>query len=182
MSISAALQAEIAAASFRHSIPSALIAAIVMTESGGDVHAWRVEPHYRYLVDFATGAPFRTLASAERASEVAPSDFAHPAYSSRDTEWWGQQASWGPMQVMGAVARELGFRQPFPALCGHVYGVDVGAQHLARLRDRFFARHGWQGVAAAYNGGSPRYAAPGVLEPALQRYVDKVAMHRGFDF
>lgn len=180
MPISPALRAEIIAASHRTGIPAPLIAGIVETESAGDIHAYRVEPPYRYLVDVTTGKPFRTLTPAERLSETAPPDFEHPAYSSRDTEWWGQQASWGPMQVMGAVARENGFKQPFPALCTLAYGITYGAMQLDVLHGRFYAEHGWEGVAAAYNAGSVRFDNHGKF--VNQRYVNKVAAAGGFDF
>lgn len=180
MTIGNIMQQEIASAAQRYNLPAPLISAIVMTESAGDLFAWKSEPKFRYLVDCTTGKPFRPLTKEEILSEIAPGDFPCPSYSSRDTEWWGQQASWGPMQVMGALARELGFKQPFPALCTLAYGIDFGARYLAILRDRHLKEHGWRGVAAAYNAGSPRYASPGVFKN--QEYVDRVASHRGFNF
>ena len=72
-----------------YNLPVLLVWAIVQVESGGDIYAWRVEPHYRYLVDVNTGNPFRQLTPAEIASEKAPSDFqAIGGLTSRDTEWW----------------------------------------------------------------------------------------------
>lgn len=164
----------------RFEIPAPLLYALVMVESGGDTHAWRVEPPYRYLVDVDTGEPFRPLTPEETRSESAPEDFPHPKHSSRDTEWWGQQCSWGPMQVMGAVAREYGFRHPFPVLCSGAFGIEYGAKHLHRLALRFLGKHHWEGVVAAYNAGSPRYGADGKFKN--QRYVDKVRAQGGFNF
>lgn len=177
--ISSAMVAAIEDSARRYNLPPQLIKAIVLTESSGDIHAWKVEPAYRYLVDCETGKPFRALTAAENASERAPADFPRPKYSSRDTEWWGQQASWGPMQVMGAVARELGYRQPFPALCTIAYGIDIGCQHLSNLRGRFLERHSWFGVAAAYNAGSPRYDDSGKF--VNEDYVTKIAFNGGFN-
>lgn len=159
-------------------LPPSLLRAITQVESNGDVYAWRAEPPYRYLWDIRRNAPFRKLTTDERDSETAPEDFAHYGFSSRDTEWWGQQASWGPMQVMGAVARELGFDLPFPALCDAGIGVAVGARFVSRLRDRFFGSDGWDGVAAAYNAGSPRRTPGGFW--VNQAYVDKVGAAGGF--
>ena len=89
-----------------HGLPPLLITALVEQESAGDPYAWNPEPRYRYLWDVKRNAPFRTPTEAERASEIPPHDF--PTLGGdRDQEWWGQQASWGLMQVMGAVAREL---------------------------------------------------------------------------
>lgn len=160
-----------------HGLPLALVRAIIQVESSGDAAAWKVEPPYRYLVDCRTHRPFRKLTAAEVASEMAPLDFPRPSYSSRDTEWWGQQASWGPMQIMGAVAREYGFAGHFPLLCGPM-GVTFGCMHLSRLAGRFHEAHGWEGVAAAYNAGTPRHRPGGTWEN--QAYVDKVRAAGGF--
>jgi hypothetical protein len=175
-----ALDTEIRAAAQRYNLPHLLLEAMVMTESDGNSGVWRYEPRYRYLVDVETGSPFRPLTAAENASEQAPADFPHPRHSSRDTEWVGQQASWGPLQVMGAVARELGFRHPFPLLCTAGYGIEYGAKHLHLLRLRFLKKYGWMGVVAAYNAGAPRYDAIGKFQN--QAYVDSVARQGGFQF
>jgi len=79
------------------------------------------------------------------------------------------------MQIMGATARELGFRAHFPALCSE-QGVKFGCEHLIRLRYRFYPSHGWDGVIAAYNAGSPRMSN-GKWEN--QSYVDKVHKEMG---
>lgn len=162
----------------QYELPFSLVRAIVKVESNDDIYAYRVEPAYRYLVNIHSHRPFRSLTREEGRSERAPSDFPYwPRISSRDTEWWGQQASWGPMQIMGAVAREYGFTESFPALCGPL-GVKYGCHHLHHLRLRFHVNHGWDGVAAAYNAGSPRYTLAGDFENQI--YVDKVARHGGF--
>jgi len=153
-------------------LPVALVTAIVQVESRGRLSAWRAEAAYRYYWDVARKRPFRSITAAERASESAPRDFSYfSSISSRDTEWWGQAASWGPMQIMGSTAREHGFESEFPELCSTL-GVYYGCRHLDRLRDRFFDDHGWIGVAAAYNAGSVRRLADGRFEN--QAYVDKL--------
>lgn len=152
-------------------LPAKLVTAIVQVESAGNPSAWKVEPAYRYLWDVAANKPFRKVMAEEGASESAPRDFPFLAISSRDTEWWGQQASWGPMQIMGAVAREYGFRGHFPALCSPA-GIKYGCEHLARLATRYLPVHGMEGVVAAYNAGSPRHLPGGRWEN--QEYVDKV--------
>lgn len=153
-------------------LPVSLVEAIVWVESRGGLCAYRAEPLYRYYWDVSKKRPFRAITAAERVSERAPADFPYfSSISSRDTEWWGQAASWGPMQVMGAVAREYGFEKEFPELCSTL-GVHYGCRHLGRLRDRFVADHGWMGVAAAYNAGSPRRLSNGQYEN--QAYLDKL--------
>lgn len=164
----------------RRLLPAQLVYSIARIESTNDETAWRVEPPYRYLVNVITCKPFRTLTAAEIASEKAPADFPfHSQLSSRDTEWWGQQASWGPLQVMGAVAREYGFAGHFPELCGRP-GIAYGVRHLAHLRDRFLEKHGWEGVIAAYNAGSPRRGTDGHFVNA--RYVEHVVAAGGLKF
>jgi len=149
------------------------VAGLVHTESSGNVYAYRVEPHYRYLVNVIDEGPFRKLTPAEIKSEIAPIDFPYiKGISSRHTEWWGQQASWGPMQIMGAVARELSFHGAFPELCGPK-GLEYGCKHFNNLEKRFYDKHGIDGVIAAYNAGSPRRTAVGNAF-VNQRYVDKV--------
>jgi len=164
-----------------YELPKELLMAIIKVESAINKFAYRVEPPYRYLVNVASKQPFRRLTPAENKSEVAPKDFPYiRGLSSRNTEWLGQQASWGPMQIMGAVAREYGFTQAFPELCSYVAGTKFPCLHLVNLKKRFLEKHGWAGVVAAYNAGSPRYIDGGDFEN--QVYVDKIREHGGFDF
>lgn len=166
------LMRPIKAAARRHGLEAQTVATIVHIESSGRRHAWRPEPPFRYLVDVRTGRPFRDLTPAERASEIAPPDFPYLG-DSRNAEWWGQQASWGLMQVMGAVARECGFKgRDFPELCEVELGLEYGCAYLARQARRFQS-HGGLDAIAAYNGGSPRRTATGELEPDLAAYVSK---------
>jgi len=164
--------------SHESNIPSQLVRAIVLTESNGSIYAYRVEPPYRYLFNIKTEVPFRSLTPAEVRSERAPADFPHYTFSSRDTEWWGQQASWGPMQIMGAVARECGFEREFTRLCSASTGIQYGIRHLAKLIHRFHTHFGYRGVAAAYNAGSPRHTTDGKF--VNQEYVDRIARNGGF--
>ena len=165
-----------------HDLPPELVAAIVRKESDGDPWAWNPEPHYRYLVDVTTGAPFRRPTREELARHRPPDDFKSLA-GDTDAEWWGQQASWGLMQVMGAVARELGMhpREHLPALCKTAVNLDYGCKHLSNLRRRYLRRDGWRGVVAAYNAGSPQYVAD-ETNFVNQRYVDDIERFGGFLF
>jgi hypothetical protein len=128
-----------------------LVEAVVLTESGGVPWAYNPEPPYRYLVDVRTGRPFRPLTTAEIVSEVPPLDF--PCLGgARDQEWWGQQASWGLMQVMGAVAREHGFRGVYlTELCAVATGLHYGCKHLAA--QLAWARGHVNKALGAYNAG-----------------------------
>lgn len=150
-----------------YGVDADLLEALVWVESGGQPWAWNPEPRYRYLWNVRTGAPFRGLTDAERASEVPPDDF--PAIAGdRDQEWWAQQASWGVLQVMGAVARQWNFRDPYlPALCDVPRNLAVGTRHLKDLL-------GWSKgdpwlAARAYNAGKG-----GVKLAAAAQYEAKV--------
>lgn len=117
----------------RHGLSPLLIAAIVQVESGGDPFAWNPEPRYRWVWDVRRNTPFRGLTPGESASSTPPGDFFTLA-GDRDQEWWGQRASWGLMQLMGAVAREHGFRGPYLTQLVDVdINLDLGCRHLAKL-------------------------------------------------
>lgn len=157
-------------------LPVALVLAVIECESSGRPGAWKPEPQYRYLWDVAKQRPFRQLTPAEIKSELAPDDFPAWPGESQAKEWWGQQASWGLMQVMGAVAREVGFHGDMhPDLCAYpAEGLRCGCAYLERCLRR------WGSVdraVAAYNAGSPRPGAGGGFEN--QAYVDKVLLARG---
>lgn len=177
MTPDAAIAALVARAIERHALPARLVTALIAVESGGDPWAWNPEPHYRWLWDVKKNMPFRAVTPREIASEKPPADF--PSLGGdRDQEWWGQQASWGLMQVMGAVAREHGFAGLYlPELCDAETNIEHGCRHLVRLARRHRPRYGWPGVIAAYNAGSPRILADGHYEN--QSYVDKVISSAG---
>jgi len=170
--------ADIAQCSRAYGLPASLIAAIVATESSGVRGAVRAEPGYRYMWDVANKKPFRELTGEELHAAEPPNGFSAIDNESIATEWWGQRMSWGPMQVMGAVARELGFLRPFGALCDAYIGLQWGCQHLLSLKTRFLDHYGWEGVVAAYNAGSPRRGDDGKW--VNQGYVDTVRAHGGF--
>jgi len=144
----------------KHGIPVDLVSAIVQVESGGNTWAMRYEPHYRWLWDVEQNAPLRTLVSGMPA----------PRGVSRVTELHGQKTSFGLMQVMGAVARELGFKGPFlTELCDPVCGLEYGCKHLRNYHKRFGT---WEQAVVAYNAGSPRKRKDGKW--VNQGYLDKV--------
>lgn len=147
-----------------------LIRAIIIKESSWNPYAWNPEPHYRYLWNVATDRPFRVLTVSERIAEVPPRDFPFLA-GDRDQEWWAQQASWGLMQIMGAVAREYGFRGPYlPELVDPGINIRIGCKVLtSALR---WANGDVRKAVASYNGGRGNYGAP---EP--QAYAATVLRH-----
>lgn len=143
-----------------------LVRAVCQQESSEDPWAIRPEPRYRYLVDCRSGKPFRDCSPDELASKVAPPDFPFLA-GSRDQEWWLQQCSLGPMQVMGAVAREQGFRGSYlTQLCDVEIGLGLGCQVLAgHLR---WAKDDVRLALGAFNAGR------GGAKTYGRAYADKV--------
>ncbi len=161
----------------RHGLSPLLVSAVVQVESEGNPYAWNPEPHYRWFWDVRRNAPFRTLTQAEIENETPPRDFPTLA-GDRDQEWWAQQASWGLMQVMGAVARELGYNRKYlTQLIDAEDSLEYGCRKLLQLKGRFFEGRGWPGVIAAYNAGSPRVDGAGRY--VNQGYVDKVMARLG---
>ena len=135
----------IKSAASRRSLPWELVYAICQVESSLNPSAIRHEPRYRWLVgDNETMSP---------------------------TERQDQMTSWGLMQVMGAVARELGHTGPLSALLDPPTGLFYGCLHLRRFRAKYDI---WPDVIAAYNAGSPRRVAGQIGPYVNQSYVDKV--------
>jgi hypothetical protein len=135
----------------RFAVPRPIVLAIVEHESTIDPWAWNPEPKYRYLWNVLASRPFRKLTPAEEASEIPPADFFAYKGVPRDAEWWGQQASWGPMQVMGAVAREHGFMGRFLSqLCDPPVGLEYGCRHLAKYLKKY--KESFPALEA-FNGG-----------------------------
>jgi len=166
--LTSGLRGLVESAAGRHGLDPNLVEAIALVESGGDPDAWNPEPKYPYLWNVRKGMPFRRLTPEETISKFPPKDFPCLA-GDPDQEWWAQQASWGLMQVMGAVARELKFRKPYlTALCSNPdLNLDIGCAHLAgHVR---WAAGDWQRAVRAYNGGRG-----GADLPMTVPYIEKV--------
>lgn len=128
-----------------------LVGAMIMCESSGMRSAARFEPKFNYL--------------------YSPDAFAARLGITRVTEEVFQKTSWGYMQVMGAVARELGFENMLPELISPILGIRFGCMKLKKLLDKYgYIRP--EDAVAAYNAGSPRRHRDGGY--VNQRYVTKV--------
>lgn len=146
-----------------------LVAAQVMIESGSDEWAFKPEPRYQYFWDVSTRKPFRAVTDAELLAKTPPIDFPCLA-GSQSQEWLGQQTSWGLLQIMGAVARENGFRGAFLSeLCDPVTNLTLGCGHLAELLQ--WAQGNFDQALAAYNGGKGGNITPPFRN---QAYADKI--------
>ena len=126
-----------------------LLAAMIMQESGGIECAMRYEPNWKY--------------------EWQTADFAKIVGSTRVTEIIGQKTSWGPMQVMGTVAREQGFDGWFSELCDFDLGTYYGAKVLANKVERY---PDINDAISAYNMGTPKKNKDGKY--INQEYVNRV--------
>ena len=124
-----------------------LIRAIIEAESSGNQYAIRYEPKF-----------FRWLTNRFKVMRKKVSV----------TEMVGRSMSWGPMQVMGQVARELGYKRDFPMLCEEWVGIFYGTKHLYNK----ISKYGHLEGISAYNQGSPRRKRNGEFKN--QYYVDKV--------
>lgn len=126
-------RAEIEAAAKAHGLEPDLVEAVVMTESSGHTDAFRWEPNF--YAKYLAGKP--------QWADWAPRRVA---------------SSYGLMQVMYVVARELGFTGEPELLFVPRVGLDWGCRKLATLL-------AWSGgnvlqALAAYNGGKGGNATP----------------------
>jgi soluble lytic murein transglycosylase-like protein len=150
---------EIETCAQRFSLPAKLIHAIIQVESSGNPWAIRFEPAFKKL--YLDGRAWKVFGPI-----------------SHDTELVARATSFGLMQVMGQVARERGFEGVFlTELCKPMTGIEYGCRQLKHLEQRFLDTHGWNGVIAAYNAGSPRRDVSG--EFVNQSYVNKVRNYWG---
>ena len=138
----------------QYDVPTGLINAIIQVESSGNTYAVRYEDGYRWLVK-----PFKQF------------------HWHTPTEKIMQKTSWGLMQIMGAVARERGFKGRYLAeLCKPEIGVKYGVKHLKWQYNRY---GNWRDAISAYNQGSPRKKDGKYTN---QEYVDKVLKNwSGYD-
>lgn len=126
-----------------------LAIAVAEVESSFDEKACRFEANWKYLLKVQENA------KACRITE--------------DTERILQMISWGLMQVMGSVARELGHDGPLVELLRPEVGVRLGVLKLKSLSSRYSVL---DDIIASYNAGSPRKLENG--QYSNQSYVRKV--------
>lgn len=117
---------EVEAIASQYGFDPDVIEAVCLVESSGKTHAYRFEPGFwaRYMKD----KPEWDGANPERVS-----------------------ASYGLMQIMFPVARELGYGDIPEHLFAPVTGLTWGIKKLAKLRD--WAGGDLEQALAAYNGG-----------------------------
>lgn len=126
-----------------------LAVAVCEVESAGDNYAMRYEPNWKYAFEVEKFAKLNRITA--------------------ETERQLQCFSFGLMQVMGTVARELGHMGPLVKLTDPYIGAKYGCLKLAKLSAVLKST---DDVIAAYNAGSPKMTADGKY--VNQHYVDKV--------
>ena len=139
----------ITAKSADFNLDSLLVAAIIWHESKGQIYATRFEPNYKWLYDV---------------------DKFVNHLNSKETEIALQSCSFGLMQIMGAVVRELGYTGYLAKIYRPDINIYYGCMYLDKLRKK------WPDMkdhVAAYNGGHPA-KINGKLRSDLQSYVDSV--------
>lgn len=93
--------------------------------------------------------------------------FAHDLIISAETELVLESISWGPMQIMGATARDAGFTGHLTELASVEKGLYFSLVHLQSLSRKYKGND----LISSWNQGSPEKALGRYLN---QEYVDKV--------
>lgn len=127
-----------------------LLASIIQVESAGNDLAVRYESKWSYVYNAES--------------------FAKNCGITKQTEKFMQSCSYGLMQIMGTVARELGLHDiPLSVLFNPEKNLEYGCK---KLNDLFYRYKDETDIVSAYNQGSPRKTKGGMY--LNQTYVDKV--------
>tara|TARA_R110000796_G_C14562598_1_gene435005 strand:- start:2812 stop:3297 length:486 start_codon:yes stop_codon:yes gene_type:complete len=126
-----------------------LLYAIAMVESSLNPVATRYEPRWKYFYKVE--------------------EYAKKAHITEETERVLQSMSWGLMQVMGSVIRELGYEDNLVTALLPIVNIGLGHKKLTQLWNKY---GNINDVISAYNQGSPRKSLDGTYRN--QRYVSKV--------
>ena len=127
-----------------------LVKAIITVESSWDPKVSRYEPHWKYLYFVR--------------------EFAEKNQITVETETVLQSMSIGLMQIMGGVARELGFEGNLSELFKPETNLFYGCKKLKQVVKKYSEE---LDVISSYNQGSPRMT-DGKMYKNFQ-YVDKVS-------
>ena len=140
----------------KYEIDPAIIYGVIQQESTGNHVACRFEKNYRWLMK-----PIKKYA---------------PTNCTKDTEETLQKMSFGLMQMMGAVFRELGYKDWLSkVLILPELQLDYGCKFLKKKIDKY----GLHAGILSYNSGSPSKHVDGTYKN--QYYLDKVLHYsKGF--
>lgn len=138
----------------------ALLVGLALAESEGNWSHKRFDKAYRAIWDIEKNEPYPVTAALAK-KFLPPDDF-----PGKGDEWVLQKSALGPIGLMGAEARRLGYVGDLNGLAGHD-GVYLGAEYLRSLSDKYHTLHGIEGVLSAYQLGIPDVSKN-------QEYVAKV--------
>lgn len=113
-------------------LDSDLCLAIAGHETGFDSDKTRYEPHWTYWVD--------------------SHHYAEHLGITLETEIIHQSTSWGPMQIMGSVCRELGYLGQLPLLINPELSVLFSCRKLGLIQKKYSSL---SDQISAYNSGVP---------------------------
>lgn len=133
----------------KHDLEPALVAAFVSVESGFNPYSIKYEEGFRYV-----RPDYRDLAHGAKTHDYLEKAF--------------EMSSIGLMQIMGATARDEGFRKNLVQLFDPYTNLEWGCAHLSRLVKK---HTNLESVISAYNAGTPRKIGGKFTN---QDYVDKV--------
>ena len=140
-------------------VPKTIFLAMIMQESKGNAFAMRYEPKF-----------YDWLQRKITSEEISP----YAKHASRFTELKARATSFGPMQVMGQTARQMGFKGVFlTELTNPEVGLYWGMLYYYQQHQK----HGTiEAALAAYNAGTPRVNVQGKF--LNQDYVDSVLANK----
>jgi soluble lytic murein transglycosylase-like protein len=134
--------------SAKYQLPAGLLRAVAKVESSENPWAIRYEPEWRYL--------------------LRPELYAQKLRITPETETQMQKCSFGLIQIMGSVARELGYQDLLTHLLDPAMNLSYGAMKLARVIKKYPYIND---AIAAYNAGTPSIVQGKYRN---QVYVDRV--------
>lgn len=153
----------------RNGLDPYVLAALVQQESSGMTDAIRYEPDFPYLWDVEKKAPFRGALNPKTFPSIRPCSGA--------TEWMAQKTSWGCAQVMGAVARELGYTGTF---LSELIEPTIGVEYGARLLSRFLHKYDLEDALSSYNAGHPITGNRDTYVAPIVQRIDEFRRGGGF--
>lgn len=121
----------------KHGLQHEIVWGICQVESNFNPYAVRYEPGYKWLFN---------------PRELRPINCAF------ETECAQQRTSYGLMQVMGAVFRELGYRGWLTQI---ICDIDTQLEYGCRYLWNLISRYGFEGGIEAYNAGIPQQGQSG---------------------
>lgn len=126
-----------------------LLSSLVAIETAWNPYRIRFEPNWRYDL-------------------ITPELFAKKLWISVNTEIQCQKISWGPVQIMGVVAREHGFDDHLTSLIHPEIGLQIGCLEVLQVLKKYGITT--DGISA-YNWGSPNRGDDG--QYLNQGYVNR---------